>query len=138
MSLLPDSLLVGSCLVLGKYWPTILRSQTVRAGAHCLVESKCVKAKFEFLWFFHSGYQLISLLLPPSYNLPLSAIIFNFLSYDTHHNFFLLLLSYYYNLTFYYLHFCSVSVFEGAGEIKPTDVSSKGTHLYIVAYLKVC
>ena len=31
-------------IVLWKYWPTFLRSQAVRAGAHGLVLSKCVKA----------------------------------------------------------------------------------------------
>ena len=29
-------------------WPTLLRSQTVRVGAHCVISSTCAKAKLNF------------------------------------------------------------------------------------------
>ena len=35
-------------VVLWKYWPTLLRSQTVRPGAHGFIQSKRVKANLNF------------------------------------------------------------------------------------------
>ena len=52
------SCLVLSCRVLSceKYWQTLLRSQTVTAGAHGVIKSKCVEANLNIMWLYNSGY----------------------------------------------------------------------------------